>query len=385
MTDPYRFEEEVEGWVSSKELDGGLVRVRITIDASAVTARAEDGKEFRIPWHEVRLEMGGANGRVLFCHAPGKRFSIYSDDRSFERGVEGSGGNEIADQLARLAGERVTTRARHLASCAGCLIVTVAALYWGVRSCFSTASGVAERATSAVVDQVPYSIDEEIGSALAESVGTGLAVVDDPLVLEPLRAMVERLAPHRSLPQATFNVRLVRDATPNAFALPGGYITVFTGLIASAERPEQVAGVLAHEMAHVTRRHQIRRIVQSLGVLIGSEAILGDAQGLLDVGKELFTLATINDYSQRAEAEADAEGIRMLHAAGIDPSGLPEYFAILRDEHGDVSEALSWMSTHPMHAERIRATREQIAELGASDGYAGFDLDWEAVRERARR
>ena len=117
---------------------------------------------------------------------------------------------------------------------------------------------------------------------------------------------------------APFDLRIqVVDAPQiNAFALPGGQIVVYTGLLRKAARPEQVAGVIAHEMAHVTLRHGLRGIAKQVGVLVGVQVLTGDLSGL---AAQVATAAISNAYSRDAEREADAEGARMLAAAGIDP------------------------------------------------------------------
>jgi predicted Zn-dependent protease len=170
----------------------------------------------------------------------------------------------------------------------------------------------------------------------------------------------------------------------NAFALPGGTIVVFTGLIEKSADAEQVAGVLAHEMSHATLRHGLQRVSQSLGLAVGVQLLLGDTQGLIAAGAELFQLATINGYSREQESEADDEGVRMLHAAGIDPLGFARFFTTLKDEHGDLPGVVSWMSTHPQHDVRIAAVRERLASLEARD-YRPIELDWADVQRRARK
>jgi len=101
----------------------------------------------------------------------------------------------------------------------------------------------------------------------------------------------------------------------------------------------------------------------------------------LAAAEEFFRTASINSYSRQQETDADLEGVRMLHAAGIDPSGMPSLFELLKDEHGEIPEALVWISTHPDHASRIEETQKMIQSL-PDKAYTPIELDWAALQAR---
>ncbi|MCA9038666.1 MAG: M48 family metallopeptidase, partial [Planctomycetaceae bacterium] len=178
-----------------------------------------------------------------------------------------------------------------------------------------------------------------------------------------------------------FEVHVIQSSEVNAFCLPGGFIVVYTGLMEQAEQPEQVAGVLAHEMAHATLRHGLQRIGQSLGLAAAVNLLLGDVQGIVVLGSELFQLASINSYSRIQESAADAEGVRMMHAAGLDPLSMAEFFEIMKEQEGDLPDGLAWISTHPDHNARIISIREQVGTLSPQE-YKPLDVDWQEVQTR---
>jgi predicted Zn-dependent protease len=235
----------------------------------------------------------------------------------------------------------------------------------------------------AAVHALPVSIDQQIGTMVFESMDLGGPEVNDPVVVQAVQTMVERLAPHAKLQEMEFDVHVVNSPVVNAFALPGGKIVVFTGLIEKADDAEQVAGVIGHEMAHATLRHGLQRVGQSLGLAAALTLILGDTQGVVAAGAELFQLASINSYSRTHENAADEEGVRMLHAAGIDPTGLPRFFETLKEEHGELPGVVSWISTHPQHEERIASVQKQLASLPAQD-YQPLEIDWNEVQRRVK-
>jgi len=258
----------------------------------------------------------------------------------------------------------------------GCLIVllALAAIFWGLPRLF--------RATvDGAVGALPYTVDEAIGEAVFDSMELGGEVLEDPILTEAVQAILDRLTPHSSLPTATFTFKIVDSEQVNAFALPGGFIVVYTGLLAQADDPGQVAGVLAHEMAHVTQRHGLRRIAHSLGIWAGISMIFGSGDVLTSIAVDLFTMANVNDYSQDQETEADLEGARMLIAGRIDPAGLASFFAKLAAEHGDVPDSLAWFSTHPQHKERVAGITAYADEHARGVVYEPLDIDWEVVLE----
>lgn len=321
-----------------------------------------------LPWSAVRsIERGGSSGATIFLR--GSKLAFDCDHPDFLRAVEGTGGNDIADQLARLAGQKVATSVGHGVKWA-LFLALLGLLFWGVPKGFR--AGV-----DGVVESLPYSVDEAIGEAASTGMDTSGEVVEDPVVVEAIQGMLDRLAPHADMPDLELHLTVVDNEIANAFALPGGYITVFTGLIEEAESPEMVAGVLAHEIAHVTRRHGLRRVAHSLGLFVGLQLLLGDTSGLAAAALEVFTLAKVNGYSREQESQADADAVRLMEAAGLDPRALAGFFEHLEEEHGSQPPALTWISTHPEHRDRIDSI-EALATPGME--YSPLDVDWEAVQ-----
>jgi len=154
----------------------------------------------------------------------------------------------------------------------------------------------------------------------------------------------------------------------NAFAVPGGYVYVNRGLIERAQKMDQLAGVLGHEIGHVVRRHSIKQMEQAQGANIG----LTLACVLTQVCNNQATGALINlggtalfaKFSRDDEAQADEEGVKNVVRAGIDPRGIPEMFQILLNERErSPSSVDSWFATHPLEESRIQATDAQIAKI----------------------
>jgi predicted Zn-dependent protease len=173
----------------------------------------------------------------------------------------------------------------------------------------------------------------------------------------------------------------VRDSgIVNAFALPGGRVTILRGLLQAAESPEEVAGVLAHELTHVLKRHPMRNMIASQSVSLLFQVITGGGMGET-VGTLLATLS----YTRAAEEEADAGALQLLDRAGIDTAGFTSFFERMskhEDAHGGKREGLgftvpNYLRTHPATEQRIAAVRAQPSR-GTSPALS--PAQWQALK-----
>lgn len=197
-----------------------------------------------------------------------------------------------------------------------------------------------------------------------------------------LQKMVARLTREHHAGQP-LDVRVFRHPMVNAFAVPGGHVVLFEGLIAAAESPEEVAGVLAHEIGHVAHRDPTRLALRTAG----SVGILGMVFGDFAGGALALVLAQrlmAADYTQAAEAAADAFAHEMLGAAGLPTLPFANFFLRLRAEHGDTEGLLSHLASHPDLASR--AERAQAADRIGPEGFEPVltQAEWAALRAICR-
>jgi predicted Zn-dependent protease len=251
------------------------------------------------------------------------------------------------------------------------IVLFVVAGYYGIRG----ASGLA-------LHMLPVSVDQKLGDHAIEAIDLGGTRVHDETLRSGLDQIVQRLAQHARPAGFRFTVHVVDAETVNAFALPGGHMVVYTGLLRAAGDASEVAGVLGHEMAHVTRRHGMSGLVHALGVTAVISLVLGDVGGLSALAVEMLKTGTLTSYGRDQERDADREGVRMVHAAGIDPTGLARFFETLERKGSEVPGALSWLSSHPHSAERRASVEAHAKELGAV-APRPLALDWPALQRRA--
>jgi predicted Zn-dependent protease len=216
---------------------------------------------------------------------------------------------------------------------------------------------------------VPVSWEDDIGEQTARIVHRMFAdgeTCNDPDGVAALEALTARLAGSANT-RYQLHVTVADTPVINALALPGGRIIVFRGLIENVESAEAVAGVLAHELAHVTLRHPTQGLIVSIGWSAMLSALSGGASGssnaIAQVAAELATSA----YSRDVEAEADSEGVAILERAGINGRGLIAFFNMVKK-----------LSSHPLTDRRITAIK---SASGGEGGPAMSQSDWTAVKD----
>lgn len=364
------------GGVFTDTIDDGRSGAEIELTPSGVSARLPNGDCFVIGYRDCQVEIGGNSGRMVFCRNSDRSLTVFCEDRKFPRELSFASSGTLDGQLGDRLRQRKSIARRErvvLVSVLLGLIVLAVGGYFGIRA-----------GAIAAVDALPTSVDRQLGNAAFQSMDLGGPEVTDAVVVGAMQSMVDRIAPQAAIEGIQFEVHVIRSPLINAFALPGGKMVVFTGLIENAENANQVASVLGHEMAHVTLRHGLQRISHSMGIWAAVTFLIGDVSGLMAAGASLFQVATVNSYSREQENAADEEGIRMLHGAGIDPQGMAQFFQLLEEQHTGLPGMLTWVSTHPDHASRIATVKAQVAALPQRE-YQPIDLDWAAIQARVNK
>lgn len=209
--------------------------------------------------------------------------------------------------------------------------------------------------------------DIQLGAQAAQQVMQQVNVVQNRDLQRYLDAVGSRLAKAKAAGGYPYEFTMINDPAVNAFALPGGPIFVNSGLIAAAENEAQLAGVLAHEIAHVALRHATSQASKAnllqlpaalAGEVIGQGSI-GAALGQAGLGFGLNALML--RYSRGAEEEADALGARIMAQAGYNPLEMARAFEKL--EAGDRSRAPQFLSSHPSPGNRVRNVEAEIQTL----------------------
>lgn len=334
-----------------------LSRVGLTVSGAGLVVHLPEGRQEIWPWDDLRALKDQADRDGLV---------IYRSEAQLARLF-------VADAtLADAIKTRATTLARRtrpvplakLAGWATAAVASVAVIIFALVPLM--ASQLAEFLPAEGEKALGDATLEQIRVALDETgLGGGVSTCYTPDGRAALDEMYARIAPEIDLPYPV-EVHVFDHELVNAFALPGGHVVLFRGLIDTAQTPDEVAAVLAHEIGHVVHRDPTRDALRSAGSLGVLGLLFGDFAG----GTVALMLANqlVNaSYSQAAETRADEFAHGVLEAANVTPSALGSFFQRMQDENGDVEGFAAHLSSHPQFAKRIAAS--------ASAAHSGRDYN----------
>ncbi|MXQ08053.1 M48 family metalloprotease [Alphaproteobacteria bacterium GH1-50] len=218
----------------------------------------------------------------------------------------------------------------------------------------------------------------QIQTALADDFSNFVPICQNPEGLDAMQTMLDRLmATGPALPHDVTVTVLDHDMV-NAFALPGGQVVFFRGMLETATDPDQIAAVLAHEIGHVAARDPTRIALRSAGSLGVLGLVFGDFAGGAAV---LFLVEQLiqADYTREAEAAADDLGISMLRDAEISPAALGDLFEVIRDMYGDAEGIAAHFMSHPSLGDRIDKARAASENMSVTTPSLS-DEDWLALQ-----
>jgi predicted Zn-dependent protease len=187
--------------------------------------------------------------------------------------------------------------------------------------------------------------------------------IDDDSLRAPLLAIKSRLCDAAGIADTAIRLHFIDDDDVNAFALPDDRVIVLAGLIEECRTPEELAGVLAHELAHIERRHVVKKLTKDIGVIMLTTIAAGDAGG--EIMRETAAHISSTAFDREQESEADADAVRYMAAAGIDPESFANFlFRIAKEK--DIPRSLVILSTHPHSTDRaskiLQLKKEQSFE-----------------------
>lgn len=343
---------------------------RVNVATTGMEIAIEDGPTLWWPYTEVRQAQGAYDGERLTFERGGQfPEMLVVHHRRFLAEL-----HRVAPDVTRAFVRPMRRARRWLLSlmAAAAVVVLSGALYvWGLPALATT-----------VAARVPPSWEANLGERTVAHLAPPERRCTAPEVHGALQEILRvLLATERQPSPYRFHLFVVNDDSVNAFAAPGGYLVVHRGLLAQTGSPEELAGVLAHEVQHVLRRHATRSVVQhaSTGLLLA--AVMGEPTGAVAYGIEAARLLGTLRYSRLHEDEADSEGMKMLLAAKVNPEGMIRFFDTLHAS-GGMPGLLKYVSTHPSTEDRIARLRAMAAGATAPAVPLLEGQDWDETKTK---
>ena len=379
-------ERRFEGGAFRSDLPGGRAAGKVFISATAV--HFESGPvHVELPTEGLKIELGGASNRLIFfSHPAHPAVTIHTSDLGILDHPVLTSSPELLVQRNKLRTTRRTGWALLFGVLGGIVAVMV--------GLFLARDSMVRMAARAV----PVDWEIKAGDKLFDQIILTRRLVEDPEIAEQLKLITDPLLAGITDNRYPFKFHIVEDPTLNAFAMPGGNVVIHSGLLLAADSPEEVAGALGHEIAHVTQRHSIRGIISSAGLYLVLQVMLGDVTSLVAVLANNSAFLLDRKFSRDFEREADNHGWDYLLEANIRPDGMIQFFKKMQEEEQRIREkvkeatsidvdpdALEVLSTHPATEERVNNLRAKWEQLDKKTGYRTFDLNYETFKDSLRQ
>lgn len=337
-----------------------------------------------LTYNQLTLKLGGASNRLVFLEHPSlSELSIYTSDLNVLKDTHLRAHPNCAPQLLSARQQRAWAWSWVIGVFA-LVLLTPVFIIWRM-----------DWVSNLVVKQIPVSWEQKLGETVEDQYHLTKKEMSRKETDEKLQPVVKPLldALHNSPYKYKFTI--VNEGSVNAFALPGGYVTIHSALILRAESAEELLGVVGHEINHVEKRHGFRSIVSNSGIYLIASVFLGDVSGLLAAISSAAPMLMSQSYSRRFETEADEEAVALLKAAHINPQGLPSFFAKMIDDEKKAMEkvenetarealktAMSFLSTHPASDKRMENLNKLIGDH--TDNYRDLSTEFSALKESVK-
>jgi Zn-dependent protease with chaperone function len=338
-----------------------VVPGRIFLDRWKLHFRSETVSE-EIPMESIEVEFEKGSRRIYFNDPSRPELKIFTSDSSILKHPAIRQSEHVRAQVTAATGQHEASRALRLTLyfIVGCIVAT-----W-----FASVS--LSFMVRAIASRVPMEWEDRFGQKQIDKFRKEGLLLDDSNEVARLAEVAAPLI--QVLPENRRNLKfyILDDPEPNAFALPGGHVVVHSGLLEMTDTPEELLGVLAHELAHETQRHMIRKTISAAGPLVIFGIFLHSHTGagnLLALGSGLMVF---EGFSQEYETEADDVGWKYLVAANIDPRGMIHTFEKLKaseDEMGMGHIIPQAFASHPALAKRIARLQSKWNKLDRKFGF----------------
>ncbi|MFV0378302.1 MAG: M48 family metallopeptidase [Mangrovibacterium sp.] len=229
------------------------------------------------------------------------------------------------------------------------------------------------------VEKAKVETEKKIGELLWDVFRESSPEVTDSAIVVPIDSILTKICTANDIDRENIKLHILEKDEVNAFALPDGHLVIFNRLISETNKPEELAGVIGHELAHIELKHVMKKLVREIG-MVTLVSMSGGNNGSVLV-KDAARLLSSSAFDRKMETEADETSLDYLRKAKIDPAPLADFLFNLSLSEADKPDYIDWISTHPDTQQRAESLANQCKEL--TDEYEPVisDESWNRLKE----
>jgi Zn-dependent protease with chaperone function len=203
----------------------------------------------------------------------------------------------------------------------------------------------------------------------------------DEKAVNAIDSIVDKICSKNNINRETIKVHIIIKNDINAFAMPGGHLVVYSGLITASDNPDELAGVLAHEISHIQLGHVMKKLIKEVGLSVLISMTSGNSGG--ETIKQVSKILSSSAFDRKLEKEADISAVEYLINANINPEPLAEFLYKLAENKKDETSYESWLSTHPDSKKRAEYILAYSKNKLKNPQTALSDTSWKILKENA--
>lgn len=231
------------------------------------------------------------------------------------------------------------------------------------------------------VNKVTDNTEEKLGKLFWEIFEKTEKENKDPFVTKSVDSIIHRICDANEIKYEKLKIHVLDKDEVNAFALPDGHLVIYSGLINASLNAEGLSGVIAHEIAHIERKHVMKKLIKEIGLSVLISITTG---GGGEAAKEAVRILSSSAFDRSLEKEADITAVDYLQKAKINPEGFANFLYMISENEGNESKYLTWMSTHPDSKERAAYIIEYSKEKKTAYEKVLHDSTWTKMIKQIR-
>lgn len=333
--------------------------------------------QLAVPLHRLQVRIGeGEDERIYFQDPEALEWEVFTDDFEILEHPLLPQAATLREELTRSATKQELYRRLRMV---GYVLLGIIIITWLANVGVGIMVG-------ALVNRVPPRLEQKLGAEALGELQMVMSFLEDSNRVARLGELIAPLTNAISVGTNGLQLYIAEEEDPNAFALPGGTVVVTTGMLNLVDRPEELLGVVAHELAHVKKKHGIRQAISGVGPFLMFGVLLGGQGGVVGLLGSASDLVIRSGFSREYETEADDVGWQILVAAKVDPRGMTDVFRKLQayeEKHQQADFMPQAFSSHPEVKKRIARLEKKWQKLKAKKDFRDLSELDVALREAA--